>query len=146
MVNIFWNAIRFKKVVDPKTGCWLYTGDICPSTGYGRICINGVRIHVHRISAAYHYELNLDDDKSFSCHKPECPHRHCFNRDHLYSGDNRSNQIDVYNGFCSAGHDLSIHGSRYGLKRKRYCKLCRLKRIHRQKALKVSGSKGVVTI
>ena len=135
-IEVFWNRIKDYKVIDPVIGCWLYTGGICPSTGYGRIKIgSNKRTYVHRISAAYHYGLDMNNNKSFACHKPICPNRRCFNPDHIYVGNNQSNQRDVLGGYCSGGHSLAISGRRANknVNSKRYCTICRNNRVRANK-------------
>ena len=128
-----WVKIFARRHVDPTTGCWCWRGDICPSTGYGRIKFGDNRYHVHRISAIINLGLSEEDSKQFACHKPICSNRHCFNPDHLYVGDNRSNQKDVLGEVCRFGHDMSIYGARNGRKIKRYCKKCRTIRVNRER-------------
>ncbi len=81
--------------MDEASGCWLYTKSVCPATGYGRIQVATKRMHVHRISTAYHHGLDLNNSNEFACHK--CENRNCWNPDHLYKGDNHSNQLDCSN-------------------------------------------------
>ena len=134
-IEKFWNKIKNRKIIDPVTGCWLYTISICPSTGYGRIMVDGKRTHVHRISAAYHHGLDMSDYKQEACHKPICNNRHCFNPDHLYVGDAKSNQRDVLDGYCSEGHNLKYFSRRANknVNSKRYCTICRNNRVRANK-------------
>ncbi len=126
MVNLekFWNKIKNRKFINNE-GCWLYTGDIDPVIHYGRIQIRGRRLHVHRISCAYHHKLDLSDSKQFACHK--CENRRCFNPEHLYIGNNHTNQKDA-NKFCKMGHDMAIHGAWAVNIGRKYCKTCHKER------------------
>lgn len=90
--------------VDSDTGCYIYTGDVDPCIGYGRVLFNGIRYHTHRLSACIYHGLDLDDPKQFACHK--CKNRACWNPLHLYVGDNKSNQLDAVDNKCKKGHDL----------------------------------------
>ena len=133
LLERFWLAIKDCKTISENSGCWIYNGNICPSTKYGRIQINGLRLHVHRVSTAVHHNLDLLDYKQEACHK--CSNRACFNPEHLYLGDATSNQRDVLRSHCPKGHNLNYFGARNGRDiTKRYCKLCRRIRVSTKKA------------
>lgn len=111
-----------------ETGCWIYKGEIDSGTGYGRVLINGRRYHVHRLSAFFNLGLNLENSKEFACHIQECSNRSCINPNHLYIGDNKSNQLDVIKDKCKKGHDLIGENIRLSLRKNgnffRQCKIC----------------------
>lgn len=121
--------------------CYIWMGDIDPKIGYGRIMIQGKRYHVHRLSAYLYLGLNLDNPKEFSCHKPECPSRACWKPDHLYVGDNKSNQLDEH-AMCKRGHLMSedniIYHKRSNGEYFRECRACRHLR-YQNKIVKISG-------
>lgn len=119
--------------IDSATGCHIYLGNIDTEVGYGRVMIDNRRYHTHRLSAYLHLGLDLDNPKEFACHK--CESRACCNFEHLYVGDNRSNQLDAKSLFCSHGHDLSLPFATYRHKRTHtggYFNACRLCRLLRQ--------------
>lgn len=113
--------------IDSTTGCWIYTGGIDTNIGYGRVQIDGIRYHTHRLSAWFHLGLDLEDSKQFACHT--CSNRLCMNPMHLYIGDNQNNQLDVSKNTCKKGHLLTPDNV-YSYKRKanngtlRVCKTC----------------------
>lgn len=82
------------KNIDTLTGCWLYSGYINPSSGYGSIKSNYKPYLVHRLVASIVYNKDYNDIKWMACHIIECRNRHCFNPVHLYIGDAYSNMKD----------------------------------------------------
>lgn len=115
-------------IVEPEFGCHIYQGDIDPSTGYGRIQIEGKRYGVHRLVCFLVLGLDLNDEKKFACHKLICPNRSCINSEHLYVGDNESNQLDAVNNLCKKGHPLIgdnvLTRTRKNGNTQRMCKIC----------------------
>ncbi len=112
--------------VTSDTHCHLYCGDIDPVIGYGRVMIDGIRYNTHRLAAWAHLGLDLSDSKQFACHK--CENRSCCNPDHLYVGDNQSNQRDAASGVCKLGHriegdNIQWHKRKSGIYY-RHCKEC----------------------
>lgn len=114
--------------VDETTGCWLYLGNIDSHVGYGRVMISGHVYHVHRLAAFFYLGLDLSDNNQFACHIRECPNRSCINYNHLYIGDNQSNQLDVIKDKCKRGHDLIGNNVRISYRKNgmifRQCKIC----------------------
>lgn len=80
-IKILLDKLLIKKIIDPITGCWLYTGYI-NEDGYGIIKFYDKHWFVHRLSAVLFLGLRLDDKILHSCHK--CDNRHCFNWNHLF--------------------------------------------------------------
>lgn len=86
-----------KLLVDPETGCWLWTG--CTNfnkrrpndPGYGRIEINYRKYKVHRISAWLYKGFSLES-KLCICH--HCDNPLCFNPEHLFVGTHADNMQD----------------------------------------------------
>jgi len=83
-----------KRIVDPVTNCWLYTGAKY-SNGYGFIKYQGKAHLVHRLSLMIFKDIIFDEGEQ-SNHNKECPHKHCFNPDHLYKGTQTDNMGDRY--------------------------------------------------
>lgn len=83
---------RFRKYVSPcpNTGCWLWDGTV--QKGYGAFKALGTQ-------KATHVALTLDGrprphPKAIACHHCDVPL--CVNPDHLYWGDNSTNQKDAH--------------------------------------------------
>lgn len=134
-----WAVLYNNHTIDPNMGCWLYTGEIDSGTGYGRVMIEGYRFHTHRLSAALHLGLDLNNPNQFACHIKECPNRHCWNPNHLYVGDNQSNQLDVIVDKCKKGHDLVgnniVWNRRPNGQYHRLCRICHNERGRRNRKL-----------
>lgn len=81
-----------RRIIDEITGCWLYTGKL-HRTGYAYIEINHKSLAVHRISLWIHSDFDLNSSLSV-LHKTNCPYKHCFNPEHLYSGTQEQNIAD----------------------------------------------------
>lgn len=81
-------AMDNEREVDPKLGCWLFTGSL-NSAGYGNAALD--HIHgIHRIAfAAFHGE----DDAKQVMHT--CDVRKCFHPLHLVAGDRSANARDM---------------------------------------------------
>jgi hypothetical protein len=78
------------RVIHPLYGCWLWTLGRKPN-GYGEIKWKGKTYTVHRLA---YVEFKGKEPKNHVLHKLECPHKHCFNPDHLYDGTNIDNYLD----------------------------------------------------
>lgn len=83
---------RFEKYVspEPNTGCWLWTGTVVKSTGYGQLCRAGKMVSAHRLSWALHRGY---PGKLSVLHK--CDVRSCVNPAHLFTGTQRDNMHDM---------------------------------------------------
>lgn len=84
--------IADRVVVDPETGCHLWTGRV-NKRGYGEIKIGKQRYTVHRVMMKLHVDDMPPD--LYVCHK--CDVRHCCNFDHLACGSAIDNMRDKVN-------------------------------------------------
>ena len=86
--------LKAKTIIDEKTGCWLWQGEIGKS-GYGRVRVEHCKWRVHRVSAYLYLGMDRwDQNNSLALHKPKCPNKHCWNPDHLYVGNKVDNWRD----------------------------------------------------
>lgn len=102
-------------------GCWLWTG-LTNKQMYGKVQYKGVSWRVHRL-AFYLYKPEEYEEFGMICHKCNTPR--CFNPEHLYCGDNSTNQQDAVlagthsqasKTHCPRGHSYEDGG--------RHCKIC----------------------
>lgn len=105
-----------KRIINPETGCWNWTGSTNPS-GYGQLNDKGRLIRVHRVAAHIWKGLDLNDSKTCVLHK--CDNKKCYNPEHLYLGTKKDNSRDyheslrkqgrfIQNWFTKAKNDSSI--------------------------------------
>jgi len=107
-----YNILITRRIIHPITQCWLYTlGQ--DQDGYGKLKYKGRTYAVHRIS----YKYFVGDIENQVLHKLDCPHKHCFNSEHLYDGTHDDNMRDrkdsgnyinynKFNTHCIHGHLL----------------------------------------
>lgn len=128
--------LESKKLVTA-SGCWEWTGArIGDKRNYGQVWILGEKhpFRIHRV-AAYVYKGLALDSPLYVCHK--CDNGICFNPEHLFIGNSKSNQLDcVAKGrnprikaqmeqtHCLRGHPLDDSNT-YLQGQKRSCKTCR---------------------
>lgn len=82
---VFWSH------VERGDGCWLWRGPV--NNGYGRVRINGVTSYAHRLS----YELAngpIPDGQDALHDCPDGDNPLCVRPDHLFLGDQRTNNAD----------------------------------------------------
>ena len=63
--------------------CNLWLGKVV-GHGYGEIWYKGKGVRINRLICHIFHGADLDDKSWVGAHKPECPHRNCWNPDHLY--------------------------------------------------------------
>lgn len=85
LIKWFYNQ---KRVTD--SGCWEWTR--CINGGYGKVCINGKRMLVHRHSLELHLKRPVPKELEVRhmCHNPIC-----FNPEHLQEGTHYQNMRDM---------------------------------------------------
>ncbi len=90
-----------KKIED---GHWLWTGST-NNSGYGNIKINNVSYGVHVISYCLANNISYIEFRGSVLHKTFCGFKHCFNPDHLYTGNQSQNMQDK----IISGHDHNLN-------------------------------------
>ncbi len=120
-----------KFLVDPNSGCWLWTGSVC-SKGYGRFVSARVRVApllAHRV--AYEHFIGPIPERHYVCHRCDVPS--CVNPAHLFVGTQGDNMRDslrkgrnkeARKSHCKNGHPLfgrNVRRSRTGA---RVCRAC----------------------
>lgn len=134
---------NIKKKVNEK-GCWIWLyGEY--TEGYGEIWISELNrsIGVHRLQAAIHHNLDLDNPKQLALHK--CDTKLCFNPNCLYVGTYKDNAKDAkergltknaHGGFyqmakthCPYGHEYTEENTfRRKNRNQRECRECQRRR------------------
>lgn len=79
------------KVVNIRTGCWIWTGNFGIG-GYGAMRFMGRMMKVHRLSM-YAFSNMPFDCPELVLHR--CDNPPCFNPEHLYRGDHKTNAKDA---------------------------------------------------
>jgi hypothetical protein len=122
-------AERFSEryVLDPETGCWLWTG-ATTNNGYAMIRAAGRQVYAHRLA----YELfvgpiapgmHLDH-----VHARGCRHKHCVNPTHLEPVEPAENtrRAAALRTHCPSGHPFDDENTHYTATQPtvRRCKAC----------------------
>lgn len=119
----------FEKYTIPVTesGCWIFLGS-CAGKGYGWFKRDGAAHLAHRF--AYELVNGSVSSRTQICHK--CDVRSCVRPDHLYAGNNSTNQRDAVKRrrhpksaktHCPQGHEYSAESSKVK-NGARYCRTC----------------------
>jgi hypothetical protein len=116
-------------VIDPVTGCWVYTGYISPN-GYGQVVRRPRKYQAHR----YTYEQVVGPIPEGLDLDHLCRNRACCNPDHLEPVTRRENCLRGLCGHitgaknkakthCPQGHEYNEANTRY-CKGERSCRVC----------------------
>ena len=112
---------------------WIFTGGSITTDGHRRITIKGRRFSVPKLSLYIHKDFNLGSSMQAN-HIEHCPHKNCWNPEHIYVGTHEENMTDqstkrehvnLKKNVCKHGHPED--GSYYSFSRHksfRYCKTC----------------------
>jgi hypothetical protein len=79
-----------KSKLTPENGCVEWVGYIDPTTGYGSLIFNGMKMSAHRASYEKFHGLSISGKQVL--HK--CDNRKCINPDHLFLGSIEDNMKD----------------------------------------------------
>lgn len=136
-------AVAEEKLMSQVTvgdGCWLWRGAV-GSHGYGTIRIDGGNLLTHRLS----YELFIGPIPAGLCVLHTCDVRRCVRPDHLWTGTQRDNVLDMIakgrggvkayqskKAQCPAGHPYDKEFKRINGRTYRACSACRRSANQRQ--------------
>lgn len=128
-------------------GCWPWPGSV-NADGYGIVMVpmpgkRRLQAMVHRLIYMHLVDPDLPDDLQVdhTCHKPAkcaggptCPHRRCFNPDHLEGVPQEINRQRAAKVRCPARHDYEVYGYVDPRTGQRNCRKCQAKAAARKKA------------
>ena len=140
------------KVTKDSSGCWLWTGYIDKTNGYGCITIKRKTKKVHRVS----WELVNGSIPKGMCICHHCDVRNCINPKHLFLGTHADNRKDCvkkgrhykaeeqeFRIICKHGHFYDEKNTRHSIengRKRRRCRKChRLKEAQYRAKRKLNG-------
>jgi hypothetical protein len=134
----FWRFVS----PEPNSGCWLWDGAAIGvkerNNIYGALKSRGRMLRASHLSLAIHGRPK-PHPKAYACH--HCDNGMCVNPDHLYWGDNSTNQKDAYRRnrrpiagphivrqrartHCKRGHEFTLENTRVDNRGFRSCREC----------------------
>lgn len=105
-----------RKTTYNDAGCWLYL----QTNTYILVNLLNRDIGLHRLSASFYLDLDLNNTKLQANHK--CPNRNCWNPDHIYVGTHQDNMNDLRSYRCSKCGQ--VKDAKYGYQGRMYCRPC----------------------
>ncbi len=142
LLEKLWKHTR----IEESTGCRLWIGSR-NTQGYGRILIDGKNKYVHRIS----YNELVKKTDNLILHKDWiCPHKNCWNPEHLYEGTYSDNTIDKHKKHghpmssrthCRNGHEYTKENTKIKKNGLRVCLTCYWIRNEKLKVWKITGKR-----
>lgn len=133
--------IRFFAHCDTSKDCWEWQSTLTKD-GYGKVWWKGKQFSAHKVSWYLHFG-EYPSSEAMVCH--HCDNPKCVNPDHLYLGDQYTNQQDAVKrlrhkearkNYCKNGHEFTL-ANIYFWRNHRYCRACRyLRNLYRNKNAK----------
>lgn len=91
-LEVILKRMLAKRVIDPETGCWLWTG-ARSNHGYPIAWGGNGLVGAHRLALWIYKGIDIDVSAD-ACHT--CDNPPCFNPDHLFSGTRSENMKDAW--------------------------------------------------
>lgn len=112
VIDRFWTKVDKTPGQGTKGDCWIWTGAISKSTGYGKVSLgHGKTVDAHRFVCIYiHlFEMNGLDARHF------CHFRSCVRPSHLGKGTRKDNMQDCVKAGRTARGGGNAHGEKNGM-------------------------------
>lgn len=124
-------------------GCFIWPGSKT-AAGYGQVWLGKSTYYVHRLSASIYLNLNLHDEDILVCHRTICKNSNCWNPEHLYLGDDKTNGEDRASliTHCINGHEFTPENTYIAMNArypKRQCRKCKAIRESQRRERKRHG-------
>ena len=115
--------------LDPSDGCWLWTGYISPTNGYGYFWDGERQVRVHRFA----YRALVGEIPGTLCLDHLCCVKHCVNPNHLEAVTVRENTlrgtgpsaVNAMKTHCPRNHEYNEQNTYRDKKGRRSCRACR---------------------